>query len=375
LLPAPALDGLTTKIQRLPVEFSWKPVEGAKAYRAQIAPKADFAEILLDDKTPSPSVKWGDELPDGHYVLRLRAIDDAGLEGLNGDHAFELDARPLPPLLTAPALGERLYQNDVALTWAAAVGAQGYLLQISPTPEFNNGVLERRLPAILRHAETLPDGDWHWRAASLDEAGQAHLWGPHRAFRVQPLPGAPAGGEARAEDGLANFAWGTAKGAARYGFEVGASAEMKGQLVRKETEKTAVSAELKPGKYFWRARGLEADGQAGAWSEASPVIMPPPRPTDLAARMEGDRILANWKGESGAYRLELAREARFVQPALKQNAGEAKAALQKPEPGEYWLRVIAIGADGVESPASAPQAITVKRDIPWWLLIFLVPLL
>lgn len=375
LLPAPAADGLPARILPLPLEFVWKPVDGAKGYRAQVARNADFAEILLDDTTSAPNVKWGDDLPDGHYVLRLRAIDDAGLEGLNRDHAFELDARPLPPLLTSPALGQRLYQNDVALTWSAAVGAQAYLIQLSPTPEFTNGVVERRLPAILRHAENLPDGDWHWRAASLDEAGQPHLWSPHRAFRIQPLPGAPAGGEARAEDGLANFAWGTAKGAARYGFEVGPDALMKEQLVRKETEKTAVSAELKPGKYFWRARGLETDGQAGAWSKASPVIMPPARPTDLAAKVEGDRILADWKGEAGAYRLELARDNRFIQPVLKQNIGEVKAAIPKPEAGEYWLRVVAIGADGVESPASAPLALTVKQDVPWWLLLFLVLLL
>ena len=76
--------------------------------------------------------------------------------------------------------------------WAAAADAHGYLLQIAPTPEFDNGVLERRLPALLRHTETLPDGEWHWRLASLDEAGRTHLWSAHRAFRVQPLPGAPA---------------------------------------------------------------------------------------------------------------------------------------------------------------------------------------
>ncbi len=375
LRPKPNLAGLPTKVMSLPLTFTWRPNMPATAWRAQIAADADFRSVLLEGLFSGPTAQWSEDLPDGDYFLRVRAVDEAGLEGFDTLHAFTLDARPFPPLPTSPALGERLYGNDVTLQWAAAAGAQGYLLQIAPTPEFSNGVLERRLPAILRHAETLPDGDWHWRAASLDEAGQAHLWGPHRAFRVHPLPGAPTGGEAKAEDGLANFAWGTAKGAARYGFEVGASAEMKGQLVRKETEKTAASVELKPGKYFWRARGLESDGQAGAWSEASPVIMLPPRPTDLAAKVEGERILANWKGEAGAYRLELARDARFIQLALKQSAGETKATLQKPEPGEYWLRVITIGADGVESPASAPLAVTVKQDIPWWWLLIMVPLL
>lgn len=373
LLPAPDAAGLPARMLTLPAEFSWQPVDGAQGYRAQVARDASFAEVLLDDRTMAPKVTWGDELPDGRYVLRLRAIDEAGLEGLDRDHAFELDARPLPPLLTSPALGQRLFENDVVLTWAAAVGAQGYLLQIAPTPEFDNGVRERRLPAILRHAETLPDGDWHWRAASLDEAGQPHLWGPHRAFRVQPLPGAPAGGAAKAGEGLADFSWGSAKGAARYSFEVAPSSDMKEALMRKETEKTGISAELSPGKYFWRARGLEAEGLAGAWSEASPVIMPPARPTDLAARLEGNQLLASWKGQAGAYRFELARDERLLQPLVRQNTADARVALARPEPGDYWLRVVAIGADGVESPASAPMALTVKPGFPWWLPFFLVP--
>ncbi|MEW5786372.1 MAG: FecR domain-containing protein [Pseudomonadota bacterium] len=375
LLAAPGAADLPARVMTLPLEFSWPAVPGAKGYRAQLARDAAFAQVVLDDRTQEPHVKWTDDLPDGPYVLRLRAGDGDGLEGFNRDQAFELDARPFPPLLSAPALGERLYQNDVLLTWSAASGAQGYRVQLSPTPDFSRDVIERRLPAVLRLQETLPDGEWHWRAASLDEAGQPHLWSAHRAFRIQPLPGAPAGGQAKAGDGKAEFAWNEARGAARYGFEVAGGQDMARPLMSRETDKTATSAELKPGKYFWRARGVEADGQTGAWSEASPVIMPPPRPTDLSARVENGQIQATWKGEAPAYRLELARDPAFTQPVAKASVPEAKANLAKPEPGNYWLRVVALGADGVESPASTSAAIEVKQDVPWWLLILLVPFL
>ncbi|HNH90076.1 MAG TPA: hypothetical protein PLX46_11700, partial [Thiobacillaceae bacterium] len=211
--------------------------------------------------------------------------------------------------------------------------------------------------------------------ASLDEKGQPHVWGDSRRFKIQPLPGAPAGGEAQAEEGKARFAWGTSKGAARYGFEVAAQADMRDALLSREVDKTQTSADLTPGKYFWRARGVEGDGQAGAWSPPSPLVMPPPRPRDLSVQVEGDQLRANWKGEASAYRLELARDARFLQPLAKVSASEARTALAKPEPGDYWLRVVALGADGVESPASEPVALTVKQTVPWWLLILLIPLL
>ncbi len=375
LRPKPNLAGLPATVRRLPLAFAWTPDMPAAAWRVRIAADADFRDILLEGLFPGPAAQWAEDLPDGDYFLRVRAVDEAGLEGFDAQHAFTLDARPLPPLITSPTLGERLYRNDVTLEWAAAEGAQGYLLQIAPTPEFDNGVLERRLPATLRHAETLPDGEWHWRLASLDEAGRPHLWGAHRAFRVQPLPGAPAGGEARADGGHAHFSWNTAKGAARYGIQVGGDAGLKDPVVARETDKTAIAEALKPGKYYWRARGLEADGQAGAWSAASPVILPPAAPVELKARVEGDQLLVGWKGDAVAYRVELARDARFAQSAFTREVDTPGLAMAKPEPGEYWLRVVAIGAEGVESPASTGLPVTIEREIPWWLPLCLVPLL
>lgn len=368
LLPAPAAEGLSARIERLPIAFAWQPVADAWAYRAQVARDAAFAEVLLDNVTPEPGITWQDNLPDGAYVLRVRAIDSAGLEGANRDHAFELDAIPLPPALLSPKLGERLYQHDVELSWAAAAEAHGYVLQIAPTPEFGPGLIERRLAAVTRHGETLAEGDWHWRAASLDEAGKLHVWSPHRAFRVQPLPNPPAA-QARADAGQAQFVWSESKGAARYGLELGAAADLSAPLVKQETAATSLAVPLKSGKYYWRVRGVESDGQAGAWGVAGPVIVPPDAPAGLTAKVEGGQLLATWKGDAPAYKLELSADASFAKPRLSQQAGESRASLPKPEPGDYWLRVIGVGAEGVEGPASQPVAVQVKSLSLWWMLL------
>ena len=375
LLPAPSAEGLNPLIERLPLSFTWPPLAGARAYRAQLAPggatEAAFTEVLLDDVTSEPGITWNDDLPDGHYVLRVRAIDPAGLEGGNRDHAFELDARPLPPALLSPLLGERMYQNEVAFSWAAAAEAHGYVVQIAPTPEFANGLIERRLAAVTRHGETLAEGDWHWRAASLDAAGKPHVWSPYRAFRVQPLPNPPAA-TARADAGQARFAWSEAKGAARYGLELGAAADLSAPRVKQETAATTLAVPLKPGKYYWRLRGVENDGQAGAWGAASPVIVPPEAPSGLAAQVEGSQLRATWKAEAPAYQVELSTDASFVKPLLSQQANDARIALPKPQPGDYWLRVKGVGAEGVAGPASQAIAVKVESFTPWWLLLLLL---
>lgn len=374
LLAAPGAVGLSTLIERLPLSFVWQPVAGASAYRAQVARDAAFTEVLLDDVSKEASATWQDDLPDGAYWLRVRAIDSAGLEGANRDHAFELDARPLPPAPLSPTLGERLYRNAVEFSWAAAAEAHGYVLQIAPTPEFATGLIERRLAAVTRHGETLPEGDWHWRAASLDEAGKPHVWSPHRAFRVQPLPNPPAA-HARADAGQAQFVWSEAKGAARYGLELGASADLSAPLAQREAAATTVAVPLKSGKYFWRVRGIESDGQAGAWGAVSPVIVPPDAPSGLAALVEGDQLRATWKGDAPAYKLELSTDTSFAKPLLTQRVDAASAALAKPEPGDYWLRVTGVGAEGVEGAPGPAVAVKVESFTPWWLLLplLLVP--
>jgi len=179
----------------------------------------------------------------------------------------------------------------------------------------------------------------------------------------------------RTDGGRAHFSWNASRGAARYGLEVGRDAGMADRVLARETDQTALAEALPPGKYFWRTRALEADGQAGPWSAASPVILPPPAPAGLVARLEGDQLIAEWKGEAAAYRLEVARDARFGQIVSRHPAREARLAIARPEPGDYWLRVTALGAEGVESLPGPALPVAVQPDRPWWLLLCVVPLL
>ncbi len=194
LLPKPDLSGLPANVMRLPLELTWPAgmqTPPARAWRAQLSTDADFHTVLRDDVFAQPSAQWQEELPDGAYFLRVRGIDEHGLEGYDTQHAFSLNARPLPPTPIAPALGENLVKPEVELSWTGAEGAHGYLLQLAPTPEFSQGLIERRLPAVTQTRETLAAGDWHWRIASLDAQGQPRAFSPHRAFRIQPPPPKP----------------------------------------------------------------------------------------------------------------------------------------------------------------------------------------
>lgn len=371
LLPAPAADGLPAMVENLPLAFTWPSLAGARGYRAQVAADAEFSEVLLDDTSAEAAITWKDNLPDGKYVLRLRGIDEAGLEGANRDHAFELDARPLAPAALSPALGDRQYQAQVEFRWAAAAEANSYVFQVASTPAFDTDLVERRLDAVNQHVETLEEGEWHWRLASVDAAGKQHAWGPHRAFRVQFLPHPPAA-QARADAGQAQFTWSETRGAVRYGLQLGATADLATPLHQEETEAASLTVPLKAGKYFWRVRGIESDGQAGAWGATSPVVVPPDPPAEVAALVNDDQVLATWKTDAPLAIVEVSADAAFARTLLRQKVNASRAILPRPDPGKYWLRVKGVDAQGVEGPYSRPVPFEIEAPSPWWLLLPLI---
>lgn len=362
LRPRPNLDGLPARIDSLPIRFAWNPLMAAAAWRAQVARDADFQDIVLDDLFKEPRAAWRTDLPDGRYVLRVRGVDADGLEGLDRDHPFELDARPLPPQTVAPASGSRAYSQRVELAWSAAAEAQGYVLQMSPSPGFDREVLERRLEVITRHTETLPAGEWHWRLASLDDQGLRHGWGMADRFLVQPLPAAPSV-ESRTEGGQAHFAWATLPGAQSFEFELGANETLSVPLERRQTDATRLALALVPGKYWWRVRGVEADGRAGAWSAASPVILlpPPPKPRSHAdnERVRGLSAQLAWEAVPGAegYNLQLGRDAGFVTLEVNTQVTGTEHPVQVADAGLYHWRVATLGADRKEGPYSVPRGL------------------
>jgi len=107
LLAAPDLSALTPLVERVPIDFALPPVAGARGYRIQVAAGAEFSPLLFDRTFPSHLVR-GIELPDGDYLLRARAVDRHGLEKLNAQHRFTLNARPEPPFLLEPTADTKM---------------------------------------------------------------------------------------------------------------------------------------------------------------------------------------------------------------------------------------------------------------------------
>jgi hypothetical protein len=141
LPPAPDLQTLPVLVQHLPLLLDFTGTAPATNWRARISASGAPEQPLLEGVFDSPMARWADSLPDGAYELRVRAADDAGLEGPDAIATFVLKARPLAPLrlqadaaasaaATAPPLQARL-------AWQAEPQAASYQVQVADDNSFN----------------------------------------------------------------------------------------------------------------------------------------------------------------------------------------------------------------------------------------------
>ena len=150
LLRAPQLDAMPSVMERVAMQFPFAAVKGAVRYRAQLARDEAFNDVVMDGVFDASPARFTG-LADGDYWLRVRAIDDAGLEGYDAARAFALRARPEPPLSAV--------STAARLSWQRVPEAAGYRVQVSRDTAFSDlaGEWDSTTPAV---DTGLPPGAW-----------------------------------------------------------------------------------------------------------------------------------------------------------------------------------------------------------------------
>ena len=274
LLDSPDLSPLNRTFERVPLQFQLKPLSQAKGYRVQIAADNQFERLLFDQQVPAEFVR-GPDLPDGEYRLRVRGVDAQGLEGMNADLHFVLNARPEPPFPLEPKPGAAVPEETPQFDWSRQDGGRSYHFQIASDIGFAKPILDVTglSDAHLKIEKPLRLGNYFWRVASADATeGEGPFSDPQAFRRIPPAPNVES---TEMDDERIVIRWRTGLPGQRYQFQFADNQSFDKPLVDQQTPDPQLQiARPDSGEYFMRVRTIDPDGFIGPFGQPQAVDVP-----------------------------------------------------------------------------------------------------
>lgn len=275
LLQAPNLESVPSLLERVQLRLRWKSEPAAKSYRVQIATVDSPAVLFSDLIVVAPKVTLAD-LPDGRYGLRVRAIDAVGLEGLQAHKAFELDARPEPPVTLEPRPSKTVRSLAPTFRWSEPLGAQAYRLQVSSDDSFA-AVLVDELTTEPHKELTLAAGSFFWRIATVGAGDDRGPYGDIQQFTIRPAPPAPTA-QIDVSDGTALLRWQSGSAGQTYEIELSDSEDFSQNRREEQTTQPQLSVPQLERDLFFRVRIVDTDGYRGPYGMTQRIRAPQSEP-------------------------------------------------------------------------------------------------
>lgn len=274
LLPPPDLSESDRYYQSLPLRIKVPLLEGAHAYRAQIARDQAFEDLWSEFTTASLPFRDGN-MPDGVYWLRVRGIDRTSIEGHDAIIPFGLNARPEIPFVIAPLPGGVSTPENQEFKWTANPEADHYALLVGKDSDFSQPIYFN--PEVrdthLTLTDSLTPGHYYWRIFSVSASEGAGPFSDAMTFRV-PYPG-PSLEDTQLQEDSMTFAWRAAAENQRFQVQFARDSAFN-DIIHDEPMSTPQLTIAKPdsGTYYLRIKTIEADGFQGPWGPAQEIDVP-----------------------------------------------------------------------------------------------------
>ncbi|CAH1905933.1 putative peptidoglycan binding protein [Candidatus Nitrotoga sp. HW29] len=393
---APDLSSVPSLLQRVPLRFEWPATAGTERYHAQVFADRSFERLLLDGIFQGNTASWPD-LPDGHYILRVRSIDNNGLEGANADREFMLKVGPESPVINTPRDGQKIYGSQTTLRWNASNAAHSYHVQLATKPDFSELIVDLPEEVNSEYTVSLAPGQYYWRIASI---AAEHNKGPfsdvqsftqHKAPPEPPVINTPRDGQ-KIYGSQATLRWNASNTAHSYHVQLATKPDFSELLADLPEEvNSEYTVPLTPGQYYWRIASIAAEHNKGPFSDVQSFTQrkTPESPQLEPPQINDKRLFSRWHSSAAGekFQIQVARDPNFTQPIIDNVVNISQSQIDSLEPGIYYLRVKTIDADGFAGPFGSAQRIEVptKTNEPvqqikvptktnyWWLLFLLVP--
>ena len=273
LLPTPDLSDLPALFDRPLARFSLPPQTGA--VRVQVAADESFDKTVRDQRFESSAEVRIVDLEDGQWYLRVRRVDDRGIEGYDSTRSFALKARPEPATLQSPRTDSTQSVGTVNFSWLRNSGAPSVRLQVAEDIDFTRLVIDRdNIAESSSSVEINAAATYFWRLQSIRSNGDHGPFGDPQRLELRPTPGSPI--VQRALDGeTLHFQW-NGRAQDRYRLQLARDPGFK-DVLREEDVDSPQWVQPVPengGSYYFRYRTIEPNGFISNYSRTVTFDVP-----------------------------------------------------------------------------------------------------
>lgn len=171
LLPEPVYPELPATFNTPYIEWEMGVQAGAQRYVGELARSEDFSDRLVSVRSEGKSVRLN-ELANGRYWLKLRAVDDRGLQGMEGKVSFEVNVPPRQFAMTKVYVSGKQLQ----LRWVGRKQSVSYQVQVAPNQDFQHLLLDARTADNWIDMTRPQSGRYFLRVRQIFAAGQVGAW-------------------------------------------------------------------------------------------------------------------------------------------------------------------------------------------------------
>ena len=261
------------------------------AYELQWSQSSSFAGGVFTSTNNSTNFTHTDDLADGTWYFRVRAVDAVGNESnWSANGVAEVDAS-VPTTPGSPTTPTPTNDDTPTWTWAASTDSgvgldtPAYEVQWSQDSGFAGGVTsDTANAASFTHGSGLPDGTWYFRVRAVDVVENRSGWSGTGTVVIDTnAPDTPSGTPTTTtptSDNTPTWLW-TPDMDDSYQLEWTQTSDFSGGVSNgtSATEAFTHSTSLADGTWYFRVRAVDEASNTSSWSAAGTVYIDATAPT------------------------------------------------------------------------------------------------
>jgi hypothetical protein len=343
---------------------------GLYGYQVQLANDKNFSSVVIDDIVTDDSAWSNNDLLDGSYYWRVRAIDkvENSSEWSVAADSFVIDEfeGTLTGLDFSLALkseaGAEVEEWIATLSWDEVDDATGYYVEVDNNYDFSSPLLAGQSKDTAKLFEFYGDGMFYWRVRAFNDAGNSEWFYGETFTNDDKKPAAPSNLSAQIDDGNIELSWGTVTddtGIDYYELQIDDAADFTSLLAMEQTSGSSYdTSSFDSGSYYWRVRAVDGAGNIGSWSnsgnfevESAAAVETVGTPSGLSTQVNGENIELSWGAvtdDTGIdyYELQIDDAADFTSLLASEQTSGLSYDTSTLDSGAYYWRVRAVDDAG-----------------------------